>query len=326
MEAHPHGSAFHLTAWKQVIENVFGYTPHYYVLTDENDKIRGILPLFLIKTPLLGGKLISLPFAVYAGILADGSTEKSELVEFAAKLGKQLGVKYIELRNRFEDQTCGLPRIDRYVTFQFSAKDTPEELIEALPRKSRNMTRKVLKMPYSSRILNNGLGRFYELYSINLRRLGTPVFPEKHFHELLRCFGKLVDCREIVLDGTTVASSINLLFKGEMHTFYAASDQNFLQHSPNNFMYFDHMLWGARNGYPVFDYGRSRLDTGPYHFKRNMGAEPVPLPYEVLLVNQRELPNLSPANPRFNLAIRIWQRLPLAVTRWIGPSLLRFFP
>jgi FemAB-related protein (PEP-CTERM system-associated) len=324
VEAHAHGTPFHLLAWKRSIEETFGYRPCYLVAR-RGDAICGVLPLFLVSNRILGKALISTPFAVYGGVLADDDETRAALVAEARRLGESLDVEHVELRNVHPDQTSGLPRIDRYVTFSQATVDNEAALLESLPKKTRNMVRKALKFPYTSRRAD-GWRAFYDLYSRNLRRLGTPSFSPGHFERLLANFGDLVDIREVLLEDKVIAASFNFYFRGQMHTYYAASDYRRLAQAPNNFLYYDHLLWAGRNGFPIFDFGRSKKNTGTVDFKKHWNTEMRELPYEVILVRRRELPNFSPANPKFDMAIRIWRRLPLFVTRALGPKLVRLFP
>jgi hypothetical protein len=63
-----------------------------------------------------------------------------------------------------------------------------------------------------------------------------------------------------------------------------------------------------------------------FEFKRHWNTTQRELPYEMILVRRKDLPNFSPANPKFELAIQIWRRLPLFLTRLAGPRLIRLFP
>ena len=38
------------------------------------------------------------------------------------------------------------------------------------------------------------------------------------------------------------------------------------------------------------------------------------------------LPQLNPHNPKYALAIKVWQRLPLAVANALGPHLVKNLP
>jgi len=323
---HVHASPFHLIAWKQAIESIFGYRPLYQVAL-EGGEVRGVLPLFLVETLLTGKILLSTPFAVYGGILAVTEEAREALRHRALELSRELEVEYLELRNAYPEQCLGFDRIDRYVTFtQDLGPADAEALLDALPKKARNMARKALKYGYTTRRAGPRLEEFYRLLAASYRRLGTPVFPPRFFAAILEHFGERVDVREVVLEEKVVAASLNFLFRGEMHTYYAASDPAYLAMAPNNYMYFDHLLWAGANGFHRFDFGRSKLDTGTYEFKRHWGASMRPLPYEVHLVKRKDLPNFSPKNPKFELAIRLWRKLPLPVTKLLGPALVRWFP
>jgi hypothetical protein len=152
------------------------------------------------------------------------------------------------------------------------------------------------------------------------------VFPAAFFERILQYFGPLADLREIVCNGRVAAAALNFTFRGSMHTYYAASDQSMLDQAPNHYMYFDFLRSAASAGCTEFDFGRSKKDTGTFEFKRHWGAVCRELPYEVLLVERKDLPNFSPKNPKFDLAIKVWQRLPLSITNFLGPRLIGMFP
>jgi FemAB-related protein (PEP-CTERM system-associated) len=323
--AHSLGTPFHLIGWKKTIETVFRYEPLYLAAVSDG-RIRGILPLFLVKNFLMGRALISSPFAVYGGILADSDEIKAAIGEHLKELGRRLRVRHIELRNAYPEQCLGSSNVSRYVTFTRPVTGDEEELLGSVHKKTRNMVRKALRSSFTSRCQTSDYRAFENLLSRNLRRLGTPNFPPKLFPALLQHFAGSIDIREVLLGQNVVAASMNFFFKGHMHTYYAASDPRYLPLAPNDFMYFDHLRWAGQNGYSIFDFGRSKKNTGTFEFKRHWGTQMRELPYEVLLVESKELPNFSPQNPRFQLAIKIWQNLPLPVTRLLGPPIVRLFP
>jgi FemAB-related protein (PEP-CTERM system-associated) len=324
--AHAHGSPFHLTAWKKSIEETFGYESRCLVAA-EGARIRGVLPLFLVKNPVTGRALISSPFAVYGGILADSEETRDAMARELRRLAESLGVQYVDLRNSHSEQCSGFQRISRYVTFTQTLDPNEEEILASIPRKTRYMVRKALKQNFTTQQHRGDLSRFEQLYSRSLHRLGTPSFPPGHFQRLLANFGDMADIRETVLDGKTVAAVLSFYFRDRTLPYYGASDPAYNAAAPNNFMYFDQMRWGARNGYRIFDFGRSKKEnSGSYDFKAHWGMEERDLPYEILLVKRRDLPNYSPNNARFRTFIRAWQALPYPVARIVGPHVLRLFP
>jgi hypothetical protein len=88
-------------------------------------------------------------------------------------------------------------------------------------------------------------------------------------------------------------------------------------------MYWEVMRRACERGLRVFDYGRSKQGTGAYDFKKNWGFEPTPLGYEYHLVKARAVPEHNPLNPKYQLFIAMWKRLPLAVANRIGPYIVK---
>jgi FemAB-related protein (PEP-CTERM system-associated) len=321
---HPHGSPFHSIAWKQSTEKTFGYRPHY-LLAQSGGDFEAVLPVFFVRNLLMGKALISTPFAVYGGILSRSTEARQALVAEVRRLGESLGVNFIELRNSFPEQCSGLPNVTRYVTFTQQIGPDAEAILESIPRKTRYMVRKAVKHPYTVQQTRDPK-RFEAIYSQNLRRLGTPSFSPRHFSNLLSAFGDKADIREVFLNGTVVASVFSFYFRDQVLPYYGAADPAFNEFAPSNFMYYDLMRWAGSSGYKVFDFGRSKKESGSFDFKAHWGMETRDLPYEIILVRQRELPNFTPNNPRYHRAIELWQRIPLPITRALGPFLIKLVP
>jgi len=325
VEAHPMGSPFHLMAWRDTLRENFSYEPKYRVAV-EDGQIVGILPIFLVENIVTGSVLISTPFAVYGGILAASEAAHDALAEHARDLADRLDVQYLDLRNRFANQCINAEPVERYSTFTRAVGPGDQaSVLAALPQKTRNLVRKALKFPFQMRAAK-GLDTFYDLMLHTYRRLGTPAFPLAFFESIVRNFGPMVDVREVWLDGRAVATSLNFLFREQMHTYYAASSDDAWAMGPNNYMYFEHLLWAGNHGFRVFDFGRSKKGTGPYSFKKHFGATEHPMPYEVLLVKRLDAPNFSPTNPKFDLAVKMWRKMPIPVTKVLGPQLIGLFP
>jgi FemAB-related protein (PEP-CTERM system-associated) len=324
VRAHPHGSPFHLIAWKNSIETVFRYRSHYLLATS-GERIEGVLPLFLVNNLLMGKVLLSTPFAVYGGILADSSEAHAALRDELQDLSRKMQVQHAELRNAHAEQCVGFSNVSRYVSFVQQIGPDEEAMMTAIPRKTRYMVRKALKCPFSMEITADP-SNFIDLYTRNLRKLGTPSFPRRHFHTLLRNFGKEADVREVRLNGKVVSAVMTFYFRDQVLPYYGASDPEYNEFAPNNYMYFELMRWGGQNGYRWFDFGRSKKESGSFDFKAHWGMEVRDLPYEMLLVKRASLPDFSPKNRKYQRVIQLWQKMPLSLTRAVGPYLIRLVP
>jgi FemAB-related protein (PEP-CTERM system-associated) len=323
--AHTQATAFHLLAWKRTLEDSFEYQSKYLLARDDSG-IRAVLPLFYVKNAILGRVLLSTPFAVYGGILAGSIESQRALYEHVKVLAAHMGCDYIEYRNAWPEQCVGTSNVSRYVAFSQQLDTNETALMESLPKKTRNMVRKALKTPFEIRTGVRDPRMLDQVHSRNMRRLGTPNFPLKYFESVLANFRDMADIREVRLNGKVVAVSLNIYFRKDMHTYHAAADTAYNALGPNTFMYYDHLRWAGRNGFETFDFGRCKRNTGVFEFKKHWNTTMRELPYEIVLVKRKELPNFSPANPKFDLPIRIWRKLPLPLTRAASRFVFPLFP
>jgi FemAB-related protein (PEP-CTERM system-associated) len=315
---HPEGTFFHLAEWQDVLRDAFGHTPHY-LLAERDGKIQGVLPLALVSSLLFGRALISTPFCVYGGIVCSDMEVHRELTEHACALARRLNVDYLELRNR-RRQHADWQVKELYVTFRKEIAADAEANMLAIPRKQRAMVRKGIQKGLRSRT-DAHTEDHYALYSESLRNLGTPVFSRKYLDTLKRVFGDACEILTVVHENTPVASVLSFYFRDEVLPYYGGGGVATRSLAANDFMYWEVMERARQRGMRIFDYGRSKRDTGSFDFKVHWGFEPEPLYYEYFLVRSQAMPNLSPTNPKYSRAIRAWQRMPLWLTQWLGPRI-----
>ncbi len=320
----PNGTFFHLTGWKRAVEKIFGHQAHYLlVLQDEH--LAAVLPLFLVSSKIFGRFLVSNPYAVYGGICTSSDPARRLLIQRAEQMAADLRVDYVEFRNLQSDDS-EWPHSDLYATFIEPLPETPEECLQNLPRKARAAARQSMEFGLRADISLDQLDRHYQLNAIQMRRLGSPVLPQSWFRALAEAFQDRSTILTVTLDGRPIASVFVFLFRDSVLPYYSGSLAEYNHYHPNNFMYLQLMEYGVRQGYRFFDFGRSRKDTGPYRFKRHQGFNPQPLYYQYYLHRIKEIPNINPSNPKFDLPKSIWQRLPLPITKWLGPKLVRGIP
>ncbi|SDT96730.1 FemAB family XrtA/PEP-CTERM system-associated protein [Desulfobacula phenolica] len=318
---HPSGSVFHLTAWKSVIEKSFGHR-NFYLIGEQQGKICGIFPIFEIKSFLFGHYFISIPFAEIGGVLADSIEIEQSLIKEALKIKELYNGQYLEIRNRKEIQ--GLRTKFLYYNFRKEISSDHDENLKAIPRKSRAMVKNAIKKGLFSETGHHLLPEFYNILSLNYHRLGTPIFSKQLFKNFLAEFKESTNILVIKTDkGELAAAVLFFLFKDQMLPYYAGSDFSFRQLGSNDFMYWELMKLAVDKGCRVFDYGRSKEDTGSFHFKKHWGFKPEPLAYQYHIAKAENLPNLSPANPKYQKKIKVWQKMPHSFTKIIGPFISR---
>jgi len=312
---------FHKAGWKEVIERAFGHKTYFFYV-EKQGRITGILPLVHIKSLLFGNALCSTSFCVYGGVLADDIDTVSALDWKACELAKELGVDYLEMRNKSQKMP-DRPHKELYVTFRKALLEDVDANMQAIPRKQRAMVRKGIKAGLVSEI-DSSIERFYRAYSESVRNLGTPVFSRKYFQILKDVFQQ--DCEILTVthvDGQLIASVMNFYFKDEVLPYYGGGTEHARAVQGNDFMYWEVMRRAVEKGIKIFDYGRSKEGTGSYRFKKHWGFEPAPLFYEFYLVKASCIPDINPLNPKYQIFIAAWKKLPLAVSQFVGPWLAR---
>jgi FemAB-related protein (PEP-CTERM system-associated) len=318
---HPEGTFFHLAEWRDVLHRAFGHRSHYLV-AERNGSIAGVLPLVELKSLLFGHSLVSTPFCVYGGIVAEDRAAFVALESAACQLATELGVDHLEMRNR-KRQHPGWPVKELYVTFRKPIDSDPEKNMLAIPRKQRAMVRKGFKEELRAEV-DERADRHYDVYSESLRNLGTPVFAQSYVEILKEVFGAACEILTILKNDRPLASVLSFYFRDEVLPYYGGGTQEAREVAANDFMYWHVMERARQKGCRVFDYGRSKRGTGAYYFKTYWGFEPEPLYYEYFLVRRRDMPNLSPVNPQFSRAIELWRKMPLNFTQALGPFLARY--
>lgn len=319
------GSFFHRIGWKRVIQRTFGYDP-LYLVARKGSTICGCLPLFHVTSVFFGHTLISVPFGVTGGICADDPEAFQRLLERSSHFARELGVDYVEFRHA-EPTAADLPIKNLYVTFEREIFPSLEQNMEAIPRKQRRMIRQGIKHGLTSVIGGSEeLMDFYEIYAHSVRNLGTPVFPYSYFRNIMEEFGEECRILSVLHQGKKVAAVMTFFYKGRVMPYYGGALKSYLPLAVNDFMYWELMRYGCEKGYAVFDFGRSKLGTGAYDFKRHWGFEPKALPYQYDLVRSKAVPDMSPMNTKFKVFIAMWKRLPLSVTKLLGPHLIKYFP
>ncbi|CAA9889367.1 Peptidoglycan bridge formation protein FemAB [Candidatus Methylobacter favarea] len=319
VQATDEATFFHQTGWKTVIEKAFAHKT-YYLYSETNGKISGILPLVHIKSLLFGNALVSTAFCVYGGIVASNEGSSSELDREACRLADELGVDYLEMRNR--SRKTERPYKELYVNFRKKLHPDIEKNFLAIPRKQRAMVRKGIDAGLTSTIDNN-VDRLFSAYSESVRNLGTPVFPKKYFQLLKDVFKEQCEVLTVERNGQLIGSVMNFYYKDEVLPYYGGGTSLARSLKGNDFMYWEVMRRSVEKGIKIFDYGRSKIGTGSYSFKKNWGFQPEPLFYEFQLVKSHALPDINPLNPKYRLFIAAWKRLPLGISQMAGPWLAK---
>lgn len=319
-------SLYHSWGWRRVIEDTFGHETIYLSALHAGD-IVGILPLAILRSRVFGNFGVSLPFVDEAGICSSHPAATALLADCAASIAARYRLAHVELRHvaRRHHQW---PVRQHKVGMSLRLVGDLGTAWTLLDRKVRNQVRKAEKSGLTER--RGGLellDGFYDVFSRNMRDLGTPVYPRRFFQRIVSTFA---DSSTIFVvedrSRTPIAAAIGLVHGSMFAVPWASSLRHARAQSPNTLLYWRMIEHAVASGLTTFNFGRSTPGEGTYQFKEQWGARPTPLHWEYVLERGRQLPDLTPRNPKYHAAIAVWKRLPVPVTRWIGPHIIRSIP
>jgi FemAB-related protein (PEP-CTERM system-associated) len=326
VQRHDDASTYHQLVWRDLIGEVFGHPAHYLVSTADDGRVTGCLPLIEMRSRLFGHFLVSMPFFNYGGALAIDTATEMQLMQAAGRLAERLGAGHVEFRDHRPRDGDWAVRDDK-VAMQLSLPDSVDALWSQIGSKVRAQVRRPQREPVH--VASGGIeltDDFYRVFSRNMRDLGTPVYPKALFAAVLRALGERAFVTVVYLHDQPVAAGLLVGWRGRLEIPWASSLREHNRLGINMLLYWEVLKRAVELGYQTFDFGRSSVDSGTFRFKRQWGAEPVPLHWHYWLPQGRALPALNPDNPRYRMAIQCWQRLPLPVANLMGPHIVRNLP
>ncbi len=320
---HSAATVYHMSAWGRAVSASMGHDC-YYIYVEDNGEICGLVPLIHIKSRLFGNSLISVAFATNGGPIFANPAALSLLDEECRRLSTALNVDFLECRNMAAIHDDWPTKNETYSTFRKDLSPDNEENMKAIPRKQRAMVRKGIKFGLKA-VIDLLPDRLFSMYSESVRNLGSPVFPKKLFYCLKQEFGD--NCEILTVEtpeGQPVSSVMTFYFRDEVVPYYGGGTKEARALAANDFMYWSLMAHAvSQKKCRIFDFGRSKNGTGAFSFKKNWGFEPRALHYEFILKEGGELPDINPLNPKYQLMIKTWKKLPLPIANIVGPLISR---
>jgi len=326
VSVHKYGSIYHQSAWKEVIETTYGYTPLYFVHEGDEGKLKGGLPFFLIKSRITGTRLVSLPFSDFCGPLAGTQEDLNMLVSAAVAAKEQLRASYVEIR------TCRNPAIfseyrmkehTQYCNHVLALDDDAQAL-----RKSfhKSCIQRSIKKAESSKICikigrtEKDMRTFYDLHTLTRRKHGLPVQPYAFFYNMWTLmYPKNLICLLLAEEGKRAIAGVVLFrFKDTMYFEYGGSDGRYLENRPNHLLLWRAIEMACNEGLKYFDFGRTSVDNGGLMaFKSRWGAEEHPLHY-FFLPDVRGMSATKRTGLMYIIFTKIGQRMPSSILRLGG--------
>jgi len=326
VQTHAEGSLYHLSSWQKIIKNQFGHKSFYFYAENTEGQITGVLPVVQLKSKLFGNYMVSVPYFNYGGVIADDNQTAKELMLKAAEFAEKQSVSHVEYRDTQQyDGDWGL-REDKVVML-LDLPSESEQLWKDIGTKVRAQVKRPQREPVS--VKHGGLdllNDYYEVFAQNMRDLGTPVYSKKFFKAILEAFPDNSHIVCVYHNDKPAAAGFLLGFKDRMEIPWASALREFNKISVNMLLYWEVLQHTIEQGYKQFDFGRSTINAGTYRFKKQWGSKPKQLYWHYWLAEGQDVPKMNPDNPKYKLVISIWQKLPVWLTKVIGPPIVKNLP
>lgn len=326
VSGHPASSTYHASVWTMALAEIFRLETYFLVAETADRRLNGALPLIRQHSRLLGDRLTSLPFVNYGGALADDPDTRAALMERAAGLARELRSSRIELRDTAPPPAEWSCRTDK-VTLRLTLPPTREALLQGFGSKLRSQIKRAEREPYEVRVgSGDRVADFYPVFAEVMRDLGTPVYPRRFFEELARLLPTYCTVLTVHRDGRAVAGAFLVGARGWLEIPWAATVAAEKPKATNMLLYAEVLKLAVNRGYTCFDFGRSTVNSGPYRFKRQWGAEPVQLYWATWPPSKADARARPGKSFLMSRATRLWARLPLPVANRLGPLISPSLP
>ena len=361
--SHSHGSLYNLTAWKKVVTRSYMHEIYSLIAMGQPDsdgnlnigqnKIRysiaGLLHLVHMRHRLFGNRLVSMPFCDAGGMLSINENVERMMIKQALRSADVLHIPALELR-QYQPLIClsseaqasdRIREIKMALDWRVSvAPDTnkarmlldlseslgdPDMLMKRFKPKLRSQIRKPVK---EGLIIKNGgielIDDFYNIFAENMRDLGSPVHSKKFIIEVLKAFSSSANIFVVYSNKKPLASSIAIGFKDILYNPWASSLRRYSHLAPNMLLYWSMLEFACQNNYRCFDFGRSTPNEGAYRFKEQWGAKPKPLYWYHFFKADSQYLGDGSSKDKMSKAIEYWKKLPIPVTKIIGPRIRKY--
>lgn len=310
-----------LYAWSVIVRETYGVDSYLLVAVDDQDHIQGALALYEVRHRLLGHFLLTAPFANDGGLHFDTVEARDALIEECRRICTERRASHVVIRAR--DDVPGLINDHRYQSAVVNLQGGASALWSRLPSTTRNQVRRGQKEGFSIQVGPDQIEPFHRVFHTHMRELGTPAHALRYYRSIAQHLGEERARFIVVRDGSElVAGALLFVVNDTAANIHTVSLRAYNRRCPNYLLYWHMLETSCQAGCTRFDMGRSVEGSSNVRFKENWKPEIAPLSYGHYLRTLRDVPFADPRNPRYSIPIEVWKRLPLVVTRSVGPHLI----
>lgn len=321
----PGASFYHLFGWREINRACFGHRSHYLAALRQGRPC-GVFPMVFVESRIFGRLLVSMPFVNYGGIVAGDEEARTALLQRAIELSRKERADYLEIRS-LTALEGPLQTSTKKISMTLDLDPDPDVIWNRFQSKHRTNIRRAYKDAFEVKFGREELlDDFYRVMANSWRSLGTPIYRKSYFRQVLRTFPDQALIFVAYQDNSPVAVAFNGYYRATAEGMWAGTLPEYRRANPNYVLYWEMIKHACLHGCRQYHLGRSTADSGAETFKKKWNAVPHQLYWQYHLADGRPMPALNVDNPRYQLAIRLWRRMPVGLTTLGGPFLARGIP
>lgn len=324
---HPMATPYHNYAWVESVVHAYGH-PSVSLLALADDKVVGVLPIIKINIPLSGTTLCSLPYCDVGYALANNDRVTAALLQGLEQLKHESNARRIEYRDTATDTR---PESDEKMTGKkvrmlLALPEASELLMKSFKSKLRSQIHKAEKNGLTYQLGNSPalIDAFYDILTLNMRRLGSPIHSSRWFHTLRNNYQDDILVSIVYTDDTPIGGGIVLRNNQKACIPWASTLAEYNRLAPNMLLYWSLLKEVTDTGSTEFDFGRSTFGEGTFKFKQQWGAQPQALEWFLPGESNSHPDQPSEMGRLRSMIENIWRRLPVGVTRVVGPKVRKY--
>ena len=281
----------------------------------------GTLGLYEIRHPIFGHYLTTAIFATDGGLHYDDEPARDALLAEAGAVAARRGAAYVQIRSR-DLELDGFSVDQHYRTAVLDLEGGPEAVWKRLPAKTRNQVRRGEREGFTLATGHDQLGAFFDVFQRHMRDLGSPAHGRRFYESIVEHLGARADFLVVREGDTLVGGALLFQLNGTAMNLQTVALRAWSRRCPNYLLYWKIIERSCAAGSRWLDMGRSEAGSSNLAFKSNWGSREITLRYNYLLLEGEAVPYLDPRNPKYRWAIRAWRKLPVPITKSLGPHLI----
>lgn len=323
--SNPRSIAWQSYGWSDVLNRHYKGIEFYPLAVFDGSRLCGILPLYHMKGVTGKSELMSVPYAVAGGILADDPAVQKLLIDKAAQLSLRHGSCRITLK-QYKIKIEGDLRVDdNYYNRELALTRDIDEVWRGISEQNREKITDARKLGAVLEYPSTDSRTFHRFLLGHHHRRGVPCAGKPWIDDLLAF--QMYSIALLKVRGRIVAATMVKEFKDTISFPYTSLARNDSEAAlPAYDLYWKLIEHFAARGKAIFHSGRIPTSDATEPHRLGWGGTKYPYFYQYHPNAAGKTEFSTRRGAKRDLFEKGWKRLPLSVAGLLGPRVVKYFP